>query len=175
MQGGGGYARGDATLTFGGTATLDVDRKPEAGEIVLDSDGLEIHSITDAAGEPLSYKVGADDPNLGAPLTIALRPDTRRILIRYTSAPDAGALQWLSPEQTAGKRHPYLYSQGQAIENRTWIPTQDSPGIRQSWEARLRVPVPLTAGYRTVTLAVEPPCPAVYSATLRCRTPRSSR
>src|SRR4029450_1909728 len=65
--------------------------------------------------------------------------------IKYRSAPDAAALQWLTPEQTAGKKKPYLFSQGQAIENRSWIPTQDSPGIRQSWEAVIRVPAGMTA------------------------------
>ena len=92
-----------------------------------------------ATGKPLDYKVGATDENLGAPLAIALRPDTNRLIIHYKSAPDAGALQWLTPEQTAGKKQPYLFSQGQAIENRSWIPTQDSPGIRQTWEATIRV------------------------------------
>ncbi|MEP7316913.1 MAG: M1 family metallopeptidase, partial [Sphingomicrobium sp.] len=55
------------------------------------------------------------------------------------------ALQWLKPEQTAGKKQPYLFSQGQSILNRTWIPTQDSPGIRQTWQATIRVPEALTA------------------------------
>ena len=140
----------DLTVDFdakriGGTATLDIDRKPGATEIILDDKGLEIASITDASGQPLDYKVGAADEKLGAPLAIALRPDTERLIIKYKSAPDAGALQWLTPEQTAGKKHPYLFSQGQAIENRTWIPTQDSPGIRQTWEATIRVPAGLTA------------------------------
>jgi aminopeptidase N len=140
----------DLTVDFGakrigGLAALDIDRRADAKEIILDDKGLEIQSITDAAGQPLQYEVGANDENLGAPLAIALRPDTRRILIRYKSAPEAGALQWLTAEQTAGKKHPYLFSQGESIENRTWIPTQDSPGIRQSWEATVRVPAPLTA------------------------------
>ncbi|HJU76721.1 MAG TPA: aminopeptidase, partial [Sphingomicrobium sp.] len=130
---------------IGGTATLDIDRKPDATEIILDDKGLEIESITDGSNQPLSYKVGAADPKLGAPLTVTLRPDTRRLVVKYKSAPDAGALQWLTPEQTAGKTRPYLFSQGQAIENRSWIPTQDSPGIRQTWEARIRVPAGLTA------------------------------
>ncbi len=134
-----------AAKRIGGLASLDIERRPDAKEIILDDKGLEIQSITDAAGAALDYKVGSNDENLGTPLAIALRPDTKRILIRYKSAPDAGALQWLTPEQTAGKKHPYLFSQGQAIENRTWIPTQDSPGIRQSWEATIRVPAPLTA------------------------------
>jgi len=140
----------DLTVDFdakriGGTAILDIDRKPDAKEIVLDDKGLEIESVTDGSGKALAFKVGAKDENLGSPLAIALAPDTRRIAIRYKSAPGAEALQWLTPEQTAGKKHPYLFSQGQAILNRTWIPTQDSPGIRQSWEATIRVPAGLTA------------------------------
>jgi len=130
---------------IGGTAILDIDRKPDAKEIVLDDKGLEIESITDGSEQPLEWKVGAADPKLGAPLAVTLRPDTRRLIIKYKSAPDAGALQWLTPEQTAGKKRPYLFSQGQAIENRSWIPTQDSPGIRQTWEATIHVPAGLTA------------------------------
>ena len=130
---------------IGGTATLDIQRRPEAKEIILDTKGLEIEAITDGKRQPLAWKVGAADANLGAPLAVALRPDTDRLIIRYKSAPDAEALQWLTPQQTAGKRRPYLFSQGQAILNRSWIPTQDSPGIRQSWEAKIRVPAGLTA------------------------------
>ena len=128
-----------------GTATLDIDRKPDAKEIILDSKGLEIESVTDGNDQALEHRIGATDETKGAPLAITLRPDTKRIAIRYKSAPEAEALQWLTPEQTAGKKQPYLFSQGQSILNRTWIPTQDSPGIRQSWEARIRVPAQLTA------------------------------
>ena len=129
-----------------GTATLDIERKPDAKEIILDSKGLDIQSIADGNGEPLPFKLGAAaDEAMGAPLAVALRPETKRLVIRYKSAADADALQWLTPAQTAGKRHPYLFSQGQSILNRSWIPTQDSPGIRQSWEAVIRVPAPLTA------------------------------
>jgi aminopeptidase N len=129
---------------IGGTAILDIDRKPGAKQIVLDDKGLEIASVTDGAKQPLPYAVGGTDPNLGAPLSIGLRPDTRRIAIRYKSAPGAGALLWLTPEQTAGKTAPFLFSQGESIENRSWIPTQDSPGIRQSWEATIHVPAGMT-------------------------------
>jgi aminopeptidase N len=134
-----------ATKRVGGTATLEIERKPGAKEIILDDKGLEIQSVTDAAGKPLDYKVGAADPNLGAPLLIALRPDTNKIAIKYRSAVDSGALQWLTPAQTAGKQRPYLFSQGESIENRSWIPTQDSPGIRQSWDAKITVPADLVA------------------------------
>jgi aminopeptidase N len=133
------------TKRIGGTATLDIDRKPDAKQIILDDNGLEIEGIADGSNQPLEWKVGPKDPNLGAPLAIGLKPDTKRIVIRYKSAPDAGALLWLTPQQTAGKKAPFLFSQGESIENRSWIPTQDSPGIRQSWDATVRVPPGMTA------------------------------
>ena len=140
----------DLTVDFdarrlGGTAALDIQKQPGAKEIILDDRGLEIDRIADQSGKALPYKVGASDANLGAPLAVGLRGDTSRIVISYKSAPDAGALQWLTPAQTAGKKQPYLFSQGQAIENRSWIPTQDSPGIRQTWEATIHTPPALTA------------------------------
>jgi aminopeptidase N len=131
-----------AAKRIGGTATLDVQSKPGARAIVLDSKGLEVKSVTDGDGKPLRFALGKADPNLGAPLTVE-HGGAPRIRIAYVSAPDAEALQWLTPEQTAGKRQPFLFSQGQAILNRSWIPTQDSPGIRQTWEARIVVPAPL--------------------------------
>ncbi|TMJ11755.1 MAG: M1 family metallopeptidase [Alphaproteobacteria bacterium] len=129
---------------IGGTATLDVQAAPGAKEIVLDTKGLEIEEVTDAEGRTLAFRLGASDPILGAPLIIALG-NSRQIHIRYRSGPDAGALQWLTPEQTAGKKKPFLFSQGESILNRSWIPTQDSPGIRQTWEARIVVPEGLKA------------------------------
>ena len=129
---------------LGGTATLDVQAALGAREIVLDNKGLAIARITDHQGRDLPYTEGDADPVLGSPLTVTLN-GAKRIVITYQSAPEAAALQWLSPEQTAGKRYPFLFSQGEPILNRTWIPTQDSPGIRQTWEARIVVPQPLRA------------------------------
>jgi aminopeptidase N len=129
--------------SVGGTATLDLDRQANAREIVLDSDGYEVSAVTDAAtGAPLAFAYGTENAALGRPLTVQLAPTTRKIRIVYT-ARNAEALQWLTAEQTAGKRHPFLFSQGQAILNRSWVPTQDSPGIRQTWEARITVPAAL--------------------------------
>jgi leukotriene-A4 hydrolase len=127
-----------------GYATLDIQTQGDGDEIVLDSKGLEIESITNAQGQPLSWQMGQADPILGSPLTVKLN-GAKQIRIKYKSAPNAAALQWLTPEQTAGKKRPFLFSQGQAILNRSWIPTQDSPGIRQTWDARIVVPQDLRA------------------------------
>lgn len=137
-----------------GKAVLDVIAKPGVDHVILDSDGLDIESVTDAEGKPLKWELGervegdgSDEGQHGAPLTVTMgaseSDEPRKIAITY-SAKDADALQWLSPEQTAGGKHPYLLSQGQATLNRTWIPTQDSPGIRQTWDARITAPKELT-------------------------------
>lgn len=141
------HAALDLALDFeakriGGTATLDLLTAPGAQEVVLDSKGLEILGVTDATGQALPFVVGANNPDMGAPVTIRLG-GARRIILRYRTGRDAAALQWLAPQQTAGGRHPFLLSQGQPTLNRTWIPTQDSPGIRQTWEARISAPDPL--------------------------------
>jgi aminopeptidase N len=131
-----------------GTAALDIAAAPDAKEVVLDSKGLVIKGVTDAKGAALPWTLGKADPILGAPLTVTLPKGdgvARRIVVSYDSAPGGAALQWLTPAQTAGKQKPYLFSQGEAILNRTWIPTQDSPGIRQTWTASILVPDGLTA------------------------------
>jgi leukotriene-A4 hydrolase len=134
-----------AAKALGGTATLDVIAAPGARELVLDTKGLTVTRVTDGAGRELPFAMGPAVEGKGAPLTIAIGPGgaSRRVTIQYSAAPGAEALQWLAPEQTAGKAHPFLFSQGQPTLNRTWIPTQDSPGIRQTWRARVTAPAPL--------------------------------
>ncbi len=127
-----------------GSAAMDVLAAPGASEIVLDTLGLDITKVTDGAGRELPWVLGNEDKELGAPLTVQLK-GAKRIVVEYASKPGARSLQWLPPSLTAGKQKPYLFSQGQAINNRSWIPTQDSPGIRQTWTARIVVPDGLTA------------------------------
>lgn len=127
-----------------GTAALDIIAKPGATQIVLDDNKLVIAGITDVAGKPLKWSVGTYSGDMGAPLTVEIG-SARRIVIAYRSDPDASALGWLAPSLTAGKVKPYLFSQGEPINNRSWIPTQDSPGIRQSWSAKITVPSDLVA------------------------------
>lgn len=128
-----------------GVATLDFERiEPGAESLALDTKGLTVLSVTaangDASGTDLSYELGAADATLGAKMTIAVGADTSQIKINYRTSPSAEGLQWLSPAQTAGKVHPYLFSQAQALNARTIAPLQDTPAVRMTYSATLRVP-----------------------------------
>ena len=113
-----------------GTATMTLHAAAGAREVVLDTRGLEIQGVFDTRGAALTYALGPPDPILGRALVITLPDDRATVVVRYRTSPLAEALQWLSPAQTAGGAHPYLFSQGQAILTRTWIPTQDTPAVR---------------------------------------------
>ena len=128
-----------------GTATLTLERAPGADDVVLDAKNLDIRRVTDGSGSALRWSLGEEREILGRPLTVELPAGVDRIVVHYATRPDAAALQWLDPAQTAGGRHPYLFTQGQAILTRTWVPTQDSPGIRQTYSARIVVPRGLRA------------------------------
>jgi leukotriene-A4 hydrolase len=127
-----------------GTATLTLHRNPSANAVVLDTKGLDIQRISANAND-LKFALGNADRILGRSLTVDLPSNVDAITIAYSTRPDAAALQWLEPSQTAGGKRPYLFSQGQAILTRTWIPTQDSPGVRQTYSARITVPRDLRA------------------------------
>lgn len=134
---------------LGGSATLTVQWAPGATELVLDTRDLEIQAVETAGGRALEWQLGDAVEHLGRPLTIRLPAPAAAhetdVVVRYRTSPDAAAVQWLAPEQTMGGDLPYLFTQGQAILTRTWIPTQDSPGIRQTYDARVVVPRELKA------------------------------
>ena len=133
------------TRTLHGTASLTLETQANAKQVILDTKALDIEGVTDASGGPLKYMLGKGDPMMGRPLTIDLPQGAQKVVVHYRTTKDGTALQWLVPAQTAGKTAPFLFSQGEEINTRTWIPTQDSPAIRQTYSARIVVPRALTA------------------------------
>ncbi|MDW7690788.1 M1 family metallopeptidase [Flammeovirgaceae bacterium SG7u.111] len=113
-------------------------------QLFLDTRGLEIEKIT-VGDRELKYTLHNEIEYLGSALEIEIDTFTEALNIFYRTSADAPALQWLSPQQTAGKSAPFLFTQSQAILARTWIPCQDSPGIRFTYNAKIKVPKGLTA------------------------------
>ena len=147
----------DLTLDFDhhvahGTAAHTLRRVDQSAPFVVDTVDLTIESVCDQNGRALAWQLAlVADPVIGKPLAVTLLGDTKRVTIAYRTSPEAEAMQWLAPEQTNGGTRPFLFTQGQAILTRTWIPLQDSPGIRITWSARIHAP----AGLVPVMSAIE--------------------
>ncbi len=138
-----------------GTAELQLQRlSATATELDLDTRDLDITKVETAAGPsaagkgawaPTGYTVGERDPILGSALRVTMPVTADRVRITYKTHPEASGLQWVTPAQTAGKKKPFLYSQSQAIHGRSWIPLQDTPSVRSTYEAHIRTPKNLLA------------------------------
>ena len=134
------------TRRLTGTATLTIENLAQTDELWLDAWGLDVTSVDlGSDGMETGFRLGEEQSFLGQPLIVDIAPETTTVRLHYSSSPDAAALQWLEPPQTAGGRHPFLLSQSQAVLARTWIPLQDSPGVRMTYEAKIRVPPSLIA------------------------------
>ena len=128
-----------------GSATLSFDRvNPQATTLILDTRDLTITSVN-IDGNPIAFKLMEKDENLGAPLHINVGTQATKVSIFYQTAASASGVQWLTPEQTAGKKHPFLFTQAQAVHARSFIPLQDSPKVRVTYNAVIRTPPELLA------------------------------
>ncbi len=122
---------------------------PAAQELVLDTRDLDIVKVSgkmaDGPWYSLKFELAERDPVLGQKLTIRMRKPYDSVRIRYHTAPEASGLQWLEPAMTAGKTHPFMFSQSQAIHARSWVPLQDTPAVRYTYSAHLRTDPALMA------------------------------
>jgi aminopeptidase N len=121
-----------------GYARWTIENRSEGQEIIFDTKDLNIQKITIGKNEKeTAWQLIAPDAILGSALKIAIEPKTDVVTIYYATKPSAAALGWMEPSMTAGKKLPFLFTQGQAILTRTWIPCQDSPGLRITYNATI--------------------------------------
>ena len=129
------------TQTISGKASWTIDNISKGNEIIFDENTLNITKVTLGNDEKeTQFKLGDSVEFHGKPLRITIEPNTTKVNIYYNTTKDGVALQWLKPEQTADKKKPFVFSQGQSIWSRTWIPCQDSPGVRFTYNAKVSVP-----------------------------------
>jgi len=88
--------------------------------LVLDVCDLNVGSVVNAdSGETLQFEVQSPEGAFGSTLCITLPSTCARkgaevkVKVQYETSPSCTAVQWLKPAQTAGKVHPYLYTQCQ--------------------------------------------------------------
>lgn len=117
---------------------------------IFDIKGLLIQKVTTGEGEKettRTFEIGKEASNtiLGRPLIVDIDKNTTIVNIYYETTEESEALDWLDSALTSSKNKPFLYTQGQAILTRTWIPIQDSPSNRITYSADLKVPSDLMA------------------------------
>ncbi|XP_053575222.1 leukotriene A-4 hydrolase [Bombina bombina] len=123
--------------------------KDSLTQLVLDAKDLTINKVV-VNGQEAKFAFGTSHSFKGTPLEITLPfPLTRgqEVIVEICSetSPKSSALQWLKPEQTAGKIHPYLFSQCQATHCRTIFPCQDTPAVKFTYYSEVSVPKELVA------------------------------
>ena len=124
--------------TLDGKVDISIENYTKAKQLILDSKDLTIHKVLLEDSIQTSFSLGEKSEVFGQPLTVEVEPSTKVVSVYYTTSPDAEALQWLTPEQTLGKVHPFLFSQSQAILARSWVPCQDGPGVKFTYEATIK-------------------------------------
>ena len=127
--------------TLSGRASLSIAAKPGVRQLHLDGGDLVIERVSLGTDEvPAEFELGEDIELLGRPLIIEIQPRTEVVNIYYSTIPQSGALDWVAPAQTAGGTYPFLYTQSQPIFARRWIPLQDTPAVRFTYDARVTAP-----------------------------------
>jgi len=127
-----------------GTCTWTFEKLTEVDSLILDTRDLQISQVTLTDGTPCFFSLGKNHPTFGQALSIGIPKDANQVVIHYKTSPQAAALQWLSPDQTDGK-DPFLFSQSQAILARSWVPCQDAPGVKFTYDAKITCPPNLMA------------------------------
>lgn len=122
-------------------------------QLVLDVCELNVSSVlSTGTGELLKFELlASEEKTLGSVLKVCSPfPSTHvgaefGVTILYDTTPSCSAVQWLEPSQTAGKKHPYLYTQCQPIHARSMLPCMDTPSVKITYTAEVTTPSDLTA------------------------------
>ena len=99
-----------------------------------------------SVGEELKFTIDGETP-FGSRLEIQLPTecaDEFKMLITYKTTAKCEALLWMSPEQTSGGVHPFVFSQCEAIQARAMLPCQDTPSIKVTYSASVTAPAGVT-------------------------------
>lgn len=153
-----------------GSVTLRLENQAEQAspEVVLDTRFVKVAGArVGGGGGDAAWELKPHADPLGAPLHVTLpdvagvaKGDTVELTLDVETTDKCTALQWLTPAQTANGKHPYMFSQCQAINCRSIFPCQDTPDVKSTFHFKLTSVLPTVAsgvasGDHTPTPGVE--------------------
>ncbi|KAK5940825.1 Leucyl aminopeptidase yscIV [Knufia obscura] len=129
--------------------TLKSLTNSETKEILLDTSHVQIDHVS-INNKPHKFELLSRLEPYGSPLKIHLDagiPNEQQIdvEIAFATTSSCTALQWLTPTQTSNKKHPYMFSQCQAIHARSIFPCQDTPDVKAPFKFSIKSPLPVIA------------------------------
>jgi leukotriene-A4 hydrolase len=135
-----------------GTVILQLESitEKESEEITLDTSFLDIQEVSVNGSKSKDWKVKDRFEPYGSPLSIKIPGGVAKgvsvaLEITLSTTDKCTALQWLTPAQTSNKKFPYMFSQCQAIHNRSIFPCQDTPDVKSTYDFHIRSPLPVVA------------------------------
>jgi len=133
------------TKTIQGVARHTMNNKG-TNKAIFDTKRLDIQKVTLGVDEiETTFSLGEYDSILGSPLVVDISEEDTLIHIYYSTHSESEALGWMDASLTHDKKYPFLYTQGEAILTRSWIPNQDLPENRITYSANVQVPVGMMA------------------------------
>jgi leukotriene-A4 hydrolase len=110
---------------------------------------LDIKDIT-IDGKSAKWELNDRIEPYGSPLNVYLGQEYAKgkeieIEVSLSTTGQCTALQWMTPAQTSNKKHPYMFSQCQAIHARSVFPCQDTPDVKATVDFNIRSPLPVVA------------------------------
>ncbi|KAL2221446.1 leukotriene A-4 hydrolase [Thermoascus aurantiacus ATCC 26904] len=121
----------------------------ESRDIILDTNHLNIGEVK-VNGKPSEWELLPRLEPYGNGLKIKLDSGVAldeivEVDISIKTTDKCTALQWLTPAQTSNKKHPYMFSQCQAIHARSIFPCQDTPDVKSTYDFNITSPLPVIA------------------------------
>lgn len=124
-------------------------KEKSEGKVVFDTSFLDIKDVQ-IEGKKVKWDLAERSEPYGSPLSIHLGSDSQKdteieIEVTLATTEKCSALQWMEPAQTSNKKHPYMFSQCQAIHARSVFPCQDTPDVKATVDFNIRSPLPVVA------------------------------
>jgi leukotriene-A4 hydrolase len=143
--------RFEDSSTFGTiTHTLTV-LEADVTTVFMDTwDGVSVSNAafsmaSDTGYSDVPFAISTPNPNIGNALNISLPAEMAAgtqfyLKLTYATTDASWALDWMTPAQTAGKKHPFMYSLCQMNYCRDMAPMMDTPSQKITFDATVVAP-----------------------------------